>query len=290
MMVNFTKMHGAGNDFIVVDEWKGEVVPQVQKEKFVKSICDRRFGIGSDVAIFVQKSKVADVNFAYYNPDGSRAEMCGNGIRCLAKFVFEHGLIRRNVISAETRAGTKQLELTVVDGIVYEVKVDMGRPQVSRGEAQVSGDPDGKFVNQRVSVGGADYDLTAVGMGNPHTVMFCDNVDAVDVAKVGAAIRNHTPLSPKGTNVHFLQHMGGNEFRIRTFERGVEAETLACGTGICASAVAAVLNDKADMRKPILFEARGGNIKVELEGTKDDIRKAYLIGSAEEVYTGSIEL
>ncbi len=289
MPVKFTKMHGAGNDFIVVDEWPGEALPEGMKRDFVRMACDRHFGIGSDGLIFVQKSKAEDVSFVFYNPDGSRAEMCGNGIRCLAKYAFERGLVRRRRMSVETLAGAKTLELTVVGDAVAEVTVDMGRPQVRRGEAQVAGNPQEKFVSQKVAIDGGEYVITAVGMGNPHAVIFHGNVGSIEVREVGSKVRRHTTLFPNGTNVHFVEKAGDNVFRVRTYERGVEDETLACGTGICASAVAAVLNGMADMSRPLLFHARGGDVKVRLEGTPDDIRKAYLIGGAEEVFTGEIE-
>ncbi|MFH1056142.1 MAG: diaminopimelate epimerase [Candidatus Altiarchaeota archaeon] len=289
MDVKFTKMHGSGNDFIVVDEWAKEALPDGRKVAFVKMACDRHFGVGSDGAIFVQKSKKADVNFVYYNPDGSKAEMCGNGIRCLAKYVYEHGLVKKKTMTAETLTGIKSLDLTVDNSIVKEVKVDMGRPQVKRGEAQVSGDPEDTFINQIVEVGDSEYKITAVGMGNPHAIVLHQSIDAVDLTEACPKIRHYASLFPKGVNVHFIQKTGPNEFKIRTYERGVEAETLACGTGICASAVAAVLNRKADMKKQILFHAKGGDIKVELDGTPDDIQKTYLIGPAQEVYTGKIE-
>jgi len=287
MDVKFTKMHGSGNDFIVVGEWEREQVPGERKAEFVRRACDRHFGIGSDGAIFVQKSKAHDVNFVFYNPDGSKAEMCGNGIRCLAKYAFEQSLVKKMHMSAETLAGVKVLDLTVVDDSVVEVKVDMGRPQLRRSEAQITGEPDEMFVSQTVTVEGVDYVITAVGMGNPHAIIFVRDLDMVDVVRSGSAIRNHLSLFPKGTNVHFVQQVGDNEFRIRTYERGVEDETLACGTGICAAAVASVLNRKADIGKPLRFHARGGDIKVELEGTPDDIRNAYLIGPSEEAFKGT---
>jgi diaminopimelate epimerase len=288
MDVRFTKMHGAGNDFIVVDEWDCKVVPDNQKADFVRSACDRHFGVGSDGAIFVQKAAKHDVNFVFYNPDGSRAEMCGNGIRCLAKYVYEHGLVGKNPIRAESLAGERILELEVVHEEVVGVKVDMGRPQVLRGEAQVAGKPRETFIAQKVKIGKVQFTITSVGMGNPHAIMFVTGLDKIDVRGIGAAIRNHRKVFPNGTNVHFVENVRANEFRVRTFERGVEDETLACGTGICASAVAAVLNKKADMGSQILFHARGGDIRVQLEGTPNDIRKAYLIGPADSVFCGTI--
>jgi len=288
MEIQFTKMHGSGNDFILVDEWAKTIVPQADKERFVKTACDRHFGIGADGVIFLQKSKTQDLSFVFYNPDGSRAEMCGNGIRCLAKYAYEHGLVKRKRMTVETLAGIKTPEVETEDGLVTEVRVGMGRPQILRGEAQVAGRPDEPFIDENVRIGGFEYRITSVGMGNPHAIVYVDSVDQVNVDETGRRIRNHVFLFPKGTNVHFLQKVGDNEFRIRTYERGVEAETLACGTGICASAVASVLNGKADMGRPVLFHARGGDLRVELEGEQDDIQEVYLIGPVQEVFTGKI--
>jgi diaminopimelate epimerase len=287
MDVRFTKLQGSGNDFVLVDEWMGKVISDDVKGDFVRRICARHFGVGSDGAIFVSKSKVSDVDFIFYNPDGTRAEMCGNGIRCLAKYVHDAGYVKKKIMDVETLAGIKKIELVVVEDAVLEVKVDMGAPQIKRGVAQVSGNPEDTFISQRVMVHGFEYNITSVGMGNPHAVLFYDSIDYLDVKNIGSRIRHHSPLFPHGVNVHFIAPAGDNEYLIRTFERGVEDETLACGTGICASAVAAVLNGRGDISKPLLFNARGGVIKVELEGTPTDIRKAYLVGPAETVFTGS---
>jgi len=290
MDITFTKMQGSGNDFIVIDEWKGEAVPDGEREEFVRRACDRHFGVGADGAIFIRKSSKADVNFIFHNPDGSRAEMCGNGIRCLAKYAYEHGLARKDRLDVETAAGVRRLELKVEEGRVVEVKVDMGRPQVRRGEAQVAGDPDGVYIGEKTVINSFEYTITAVGMGNPHAVLFYDDVNGVDVKTVGSRIRNHRKLFPKGVNVHFVQKLKGNEFRIRSYERGVEDETLACGTGICAAAAAAALNGKADAGKPLLFHSRGGDLKVELERAGKDIKRVRLTGPAEEVFTGRMKV
>jgi diaminopimelate epimerase len=290
MEIEFTKMHGTGNDFILVDEWMQIRVPYDGKEDFVRGACTRHFGVGADGVVFIQRSDKADVNFVFYNPDGSRAEMCGNGVRCLAKYVYEHGLLTKESMDVETAAGLKHLELSVEDGVVTEVKVDMGAPQIRRGEAQVLGDPEKTFIRQKVMIHGFEYTITAVGMGNPHAVLFYDDIDSVNVREIGKRIRHYTNLFPNGVNVHLVQEAGDNEFRIRTYERGVEDETLACGTGICASAVAAVLNGKADPAQPILFHAKGGDVRVELEINGKIIEKVYLIGPAEEVYTGTMKL
>ncbi|MDD5111943.1 MAG: diaminopimelate epimerase [Candidatus Altiarchaeota archaeon] len=286
MEVCFVKMHGAGNDFILVDEWNGSIVPAGRKPSFVSKFSDRHFGVGSDGVIFAQKSKIADANFVFYNPDGGRAEMCGNGIRCFAKFLYESGHVRKQSMRLETLAGVKEAELKVRNGVVAEVSVGMGAPQIKRMDAQVLGSPSGMMIGEFVPELGVS--VTAVGMGNPHAVVFVDDVDSVDVRSVGSRIRRYKKLFPRGANAHFVQKTKENEFRIRTYERGVEDETLACGTGICASAVAAVLNKKADPKKPIILKALGGKLKVELEMEGGLITQVRLTGSAVEVFRGDI--
>jgi len=274
--IPFRKMQGAGNDFILVDEFNHILVPEEKKPEFVARICRRNFGIGADGVIFVQHSDELDAKFSFYNPDGSKAEMCGNGIRCFAKYVYEHTLLQKEKLEAETLAGKIVPELTVVDGIVTEVRVDMGRPEVG-------------FVDKEIEVDGDSYDITSVSMGNPHAVLFYDDVDAVDVAGIGRAIRNFTGKFPNGTNVHFVQKIKDNEFMIRTYERGVEGETLACGTGISASAVAIWMKKMTDSKK-IMFHARGGDLGIELEIADNKVDGVFLIGPAEDVFTGEVEL
>lgn len=288
MASSFVKMQGAGNDFILVDEWQREAVPERKKPSFVSRVSDRHFGVGSDGVIFVQKSRISDAKFVFYNPDGSRAEMCGNGIRCFAKFLYEKGYVREKRMRLETLAGMKEVELKVQKGCVTEVMVSMGKPQLKRKDAQVAGRPDCMMVGEYVP--DLSLRITAVGMGNPHAVVFVEDVDAVDVVGLGRRVRHYKKLFPNGTNVHFVQKTKGNEFRVRTYERGVENETLACGTGICASAVAAVLNKKADPKKPVIFHARGGKLKVEFKMNKGEINKVYLTGQAVEVFTGTINI
>jgi len=283
MIIPFIKMHGAGNDFIVVDESRKVLIPKDDKPSFVKRVSDRHFGVGSDGVIFVQRSGECDARFIFFNPDGSLAEMCGNGVRCFAKYVYESGLARKNPLRVESSAGECLLDLSIEGDMVVEVRVDMGKPRLKRRDIPVSGDPDSDFINQRIDVGGDSYVITAVGMGNPHAVIVCEDVDDVDVVAVGGRIRRYTDLFPNGVNVSFIQNVGGNEFRIRTYERGVEDETLACGTGISASAVAAAVNEIIDPGKEVIFHALGGDLKVEL---KND--RAYLTGPVEEVFRGEL--
>ncbi|MFH1836156.1 MAG: diaminopimelate epimerase [Methanobacteriota archaeon] len=290
MKVEFTKMHGTGNDFVLVDEWDGEVISEKAKPNFVERISERHTGVGSDGVIFIQKSEGFDAKFVFYNPDGSVAEMCGNGIRCFAKYIYEKGHVEKTEMSVETSAGVKYLKLTLFNDTVEQVRVDMGAPQIKRGEAQVAGDPEDTFIDQEVIVGDTPYRLTAVGMGNPHAILFLDELDFIEVVSLGGKIRNLKRLFPNGVNVQFTSHKENNEFNIRTFERGVEDETLACGTGICAAAVAAVLNKKADPRKAVKFNAPGGRLSAELElDGEGNITKVYLVGPAIEVFKGVLK-
>lgn len=274
--IPFRKMHGTGNDFILIDEFNHILVPEDKKPEFVARICRRHFGIGADGVIFVQHSDSLDAKFSFYNPDGSKAEMCGNGIRCFAKYVYENTVLQEKTLDVETLAGKIVPELTVRDGFVTEVRVDMGQPEVG-------------FVDREVEIDGNSYNITSVSMGNPHAVLFYDDVDGVDVIGIGRMIRNFTKEFPNGTNVHFIQKINDNEFKIRTYERGVEEETLACGTGISASAVAIWLK-KLSGRKEILFHARGGDLKIELEVADNKVSRVFLIGPAEDVFTGEVEL
>jgi len=280
-------MQATGNDFILIDEFKKILIPEEDKPGFVAKISDRHFGVGSDGVIFIQKSK-NDVKLSFYNPDGTKAEMCGNGIRCCAKYVYEHGILKKKRIGVETLAGLIVAELLVESGRVREVRVDMGAPRLERVEIPVSGNPKERFIDQRVKIDGNFYRITAIGMGNPHAVIFSENLEDINVREIGKSIRDHMDLFPNGTNVHVVQKIDNNEFKIRSYERGVEDETLACGTGICASAVAAVLNKVADKKKPIRFHAMGGNLGVEFEIMNEKIKKIFLIGPAEEVFSGEI--
>jgi len=275
MKIPFTKMQGAGNDFIVVDEWSEAQMLDRDKPAFVAKACRRHFGVGADGVIFVQKSDKADAKFSFYNPDGSRAEMCGNGIRCFAKYVYEKGLVKKENMNVETLSGVKRLDLSLTNDAVSSVKVDMGVPAV-------------EFLSKEVVFDGMRAVVSSVGMGNPHAVIFVEEVEGLDVLGTGKKLRNNGELFPRGTNVHFVQKTGDNDFRIRTYERGVENETQACGTGICASAVAAALTSLADASRPMTFHARGGDLAIELKTDFANTKRVYMTGPAEEVFTGEI--
>lgn len=287
--ISFTKMHAAGNDFIVIDETSKITVPEGDKPCFVEKACKRHFGVGADGAIFIQKSSVCDLKFHFFNPDGTNAEMCGNGIRCLAKYARENGLTGKDEMMVETLAGNLTIRMAVEDGKMISSTVDMGAPRMKNKEIPVEGDPDKMSVEREIEAKGEKYEITAVSMGNPHAVIFTEDVDSLDVKKHGANIR-YSNTFPNGANAHFVEKTGENQFRIRTYERGVEDETLACGTGICASAVAAILTGKADAGENILFHSLGGDLSIKVETENQIPLRVLMSGDAETVFTGQIIL
>ena len=225
--MNFTKSHGIGNDFVVVDGFQ-ESIPEDLLPETARRLCDRHFGIGSDGLILVLPSRTATFRMRMLNPDGSEAEMCGNGIRCFAKYVFDRGLTHETQITVETLAGIMAPRLIVKDGKAQMVRVDMGEPRLQRKDIPMKGpDGDGEVVGEKIKVEGDRYDITAVSMGNPHCVIFVDNVEHFPVAKVGPKIETHN-LFPQRTNVHFVQVLNSSEIQVRTWERGAGI-TLACG-------------------------------------------------------------
>lgn len=277
MKIRFTKMHGTGNDFIIVDEFQNVLIPEKKKPEFSHKISDRHFGIGSDGVLFAQKSRTENAKMLFYNPDGSSAELCGNGIRCLAKYLYDRRIVNRKKIRVETSSGRLVPEILTERNGITDVRVDMGVPVV-------------EFVDKIIKINNNSYGITSINMGNPHAVLFPDNIENIDIRAIGSSIRNLKKLFKKGVNVHFVQKIGKNRFKIRSYERGVENETLACGTGICASGIAVVLNKLADGRKPIKFHAKGGDLIVELKIDETNrIGRVYMTGPAEEVFTGEIE-
>ncbi|ADC66224.1 diaminopimelate epimerase [Ferroglobus placidus DSM 10642] len=272
MEIKFAKMHGNGNDFVIIDEFREEVVKEEEKPKFVRAIAHRNFGIGADGVIFVQKSEVADAKFRYFNSDGSEAEMCGNGIRCFSRYVVEEGYAA-SPVRVETLAGIYELEVTKNEE-GWWVKVDMGTPKFSKDEIPTKEDVWGK----EIKIDNRSFEIYAVNTGVPHAVIFVEDFD-FDVVRTGRAIRM-SELFPEGTNVNFVKREG-NKFFVRTYERGVENETLSCGTGSVAVAAVARKLGFADDKVEIL--TRGGKLFVEFEG-----EKAYLIGGASRVADGKI--
>lgn len=278
--LKFTKMHGLGNDFIVV-EGVTHSLPELEWSEVAKGLCRRHFGVGADGLILILPSKVADFKMREFNPDGSEAEACGNGLRCFAKFVFEHGLTRRREIEVETLGGIVKPRLEVKGGKVVSVRVDMGPPRLKPEEipAKVEGE---RAVEVPIEVEGEKVRATLVSMGNPHCVLFLERVDDAPVHLLGPRLEHH-PLFPNRTNVEFVEVVSPSELRMRVWERGV-GETLACGTGACASLVAASITGRAERRAVV--HLLGGDLAV--EWAKDG--HLYLEGPSEEVFRGEVEL
>ena len=277
--MRFTKMHGLGNDYVYVDAFAEEVRDAAAVARFVS---DRRRGIGSDGLIVIHPSTRADFRMEMYNADGSRAEMCGNGIRCCAKYVYDRGHVRTKSLVAETDAGMKEMDLVVTKGKVTAVRVNMGAPILERSQIPMLG-PAGRVVAELLPVQDHAFPVTAVSMGNPHCVLFVDDVEHFPVERVGRVIET-LPVFPNRTNVEFAKVLSRTEIRQRTWERG-SGETAACGTGACAVAVAARLNGLTDAK--VTIHLTGGDLEIEWEGENAPVFKT---GPAVEVFRGEIDL
>ena len=274
-MIPFTKLHGIGNDYIYINAIKH---PVENPKKLAIAMSNRNFGVGSDGLILILPSDKADFTMRMFNADGSEAEMCGNGIRGFAKYVYDHGLTKKTTIEVETLAGIKQVRCTVKNGKVHTVTVDMGEPILIRDKIPMIGNP-GTVIEEDLHVDGVKFSITAVSMGNPHVVIYVEDVKNFPVEKYGPMIENHE-LFPKRTNVEFVQIVTGKEVIQRTWERG-SGETLACGTGASAVTVAGVLTQKTDRRLKV--HLKGGDLSI-VWNNKDN--HVYLTGTAEEVFEG----
>ncbi len=275
-MVSFTKMQGTGNDFIVIDGRENDIS---QLKKLASLMCDRHFGIGGDGLLVLLDSSNADYRMRIFNPDGSEAEMCGNGIRCFAKYLYDRRLVGAQEMVIETAAGLKKLALVVKNKKVESVVVNMGEPILQRERIPMIGEP-GMVINETLHLAdGSRFNITSLSMGNPHVVTFVEEIEKFPVEKYGLLIENHN-LFPKKTNVEFVKISGKNEVIQRTWERGT-GETLSCGTGASAATVACILN-KVSSRK-LLIHLKGGDLKTEW---REDDNCVYLSGPAEEVFRG----
>lgn len=278
--MNFTKMHGCGNDYVYVDCTKGMI--ENPGEISIK-VSHRHFGIGSDGLILICSSDVADFRMAMYNADGSEGAMCGNGIRCVAKYVYDKGLTDKKNLSIETKSGIKKLELTVEDGKVSLVKVNMGAPILKSKDIPVAVDTD-KCIDADINVDGKVYKVTCVSMGNPHAVTFIDeDVNKFPLDKIGPKFENH-PMFPDRVNTEFVQVLNRHEVNMRVWERG-SGETLACGTGTCATVVACVLNGLTE--DEITVHLLGGDILVKYDRDNDTV---WMTGPAAIAFEGTIEI
>lgn len=277
--MKFTKMHGIGNDYVYVNCFQEKVEDPNGVAKFVS---DRHFGIGSDGLILIKPSETADFEMEMYNSDGSQGSMCGNGIRCVAKYVYDYGLTDKTKFSISTKGGIKYPELTVENGKVSMVKVNMGAPDLTPANIPVVSDKD-QVVNEPVEVDGVTYHMTAVSMGNPHTVVFVDDVKDFDIEKIGPKFENH-PCFPDRVNTEFCRVIDDGTVEMRVWERG-SGETLACGTGACATAVACVLNGLT--KNKVTVKLLGGDLEIFWDR---EANLVYMNGPATTVFDGEIDL
>jgi diaminopimelate epimerase len=274
----FVKMHGIGNDYVYVDCFAHRVADPVA---LARRVSPRRTGIGSDGLILICPSTIADCRMEMYNADGSRGEMCGNGIRCVGKYVAEQGLVRANPLRVETDSGVKVLQLESRNGRVERVTVDMGAPILDGPQIPVAAE--GRVIDAPFEVGGQPYRITCVSMGNPHCVVFLPEVDALDLERLGPTFEHH-PFFPRRVNTEFIRVDGPAALRMRVWERG-SGETAACGTGACAALVAAALTDRA--ARSATLQLNGGDLEVEWRAADDHV---YMTGGAEEAFRGAIEV
>ena len=275
--MKFTKMHGCGNDYVYVNLFEEKIDDAAALS--IK-VSDRHFGIGSDGLITIGPSDKADFRMRIYNADGSEAEMCGNGIRCVAKYVYDHKLTDKTEITVESGAGIKTLQLTVENDKVTLVRVDMGEPILEAAQIPVVADAS-PVIDEPIEVCGRTWNMTCVSMGNPHAVVFIDDVANFDIEKYGPSFENHERF-PKRTNTEFVQVVSRNEAIMRVWERG-SAETWACGTGTCATVMACILNKKTDNK--VLVHLRGGDLTIEYDS---DSNHVFMTGPATEVFSGEI--
>ncbi|MBT5954987.1 diaminopimelate epimerase [bacterium] len=279
--LRFSKMHGLGNDFILIDGIN-QRIDDKDLSSLARTMCDRNFGIGADGLIIALKSDSTDIKMRVINSDGSEPEMCGNGIRCFSKFVYEKKLIEKVVFSVETLAGNMVQALIIKDGVVVSVEVDMGEPILIAKDIPVVSDTD-QAVCKPIDILGKTYEFTAVSMGNPHAVVFLDDLKTIDLEKIGPLFESHSNF-PEKINTEFVQIVNPNESILIVWERGA-GETLACGTGACASVVAGVLNKKCERK--VKVHLPGGPLMIEWQEHDNHL---VMTGPAELVFDGQIEI
>jgi diaminopimelate epimerase len=276
--MKFTKMHGCGNDYIYVNCMESMIE---NPEETAIRVSDRHFGVGSDGLILICPSKTADFRMAMYNADGSEGKMCGNGVRCIAKYVYEYGLTDKKQISIETKGGIKYLDLTVEDGKVVLVKVDMGAPILTPEQIPVKLGKE-RCVNETITVEGTEYPITCVSMGNPHAVTFVADTDSLPLEKIGPGFEHHE-VFPDRVNTEFVQVLNRKEVNMRVWERG-SGETLACGTGACATVVACVLNGKTDHE--VTVHLLGGDLFLKYDEENNTV---WMTGPAAVICDGEMD-
>lgn len=277
--MEFTKMEGCGNDYVYVN---GFTTRLENPNKVSEIVSDRHFGVGSDGLIVINPSEVADFKMSMYNADGSEGKMCGNGIRCVAKYVYDNKMTDKTTITVETLSGIKTLVLNVENETVKTVRVDMGRPVILAKEVPVISDRK-EVIDESLLVDGKEYRITCVSMGNPHAVTFVDDTDNLEIEKIGPQFENNE-IFPDRINTEFIQLIDRNTIKMRVWERG-SGETLACGTGACASVVACVLNGLTENK--VTVKLTGGDLLIEYNRDEDTV---YMTGPAKIVFTGNIEI
>ena len=277
--IEFTKMHGCGNDYIYINCFEKEID---DPEELAIALSDRHFGIGGDGLVLICRSDIADAKMRMFNMDGSEGKMCGNAIRCVAKYLYDNSLCKKDEIKIETLSGIKTLHLNTENGSVSTVKVDMGRAELDPAKipAALPGD---RIINKPLTIKGQTYNITCVSMGNPHAVVFCDDTDSIDIAGLGPCFE-YSEIFPERVNTEFVQVIGRNTIKMRVWERG-SGETLACGTGACAAAVASVLNGYCDKGQDIRVLLRGGELVINYTD-----ERVLMTGNCVKVFEGVIEV
>ena len=283
MKLNFIKMHGAGNDYVYVDGMKYQIPDE---SAATKKLSDRHFSVGGDGLIIIKKGTKADYEMVMYNADGSRGAMCGNGIRCVAKYLFDEGYTNNEKeFTIESMGAIKHIKVNVIDGKAVSARVDMGKPILKASDIPVNFDGE-KCVNQPVTFADREFNMTCVSMGNPHTVMFIDeHPSEFDLNKYGSIAEQNTSLFPDRVNAEFAKIIDRTNIEMRVYERGA-GETLACGTGACATAVSAILNGYCDNK--VTVHLLGGDLLIEWSGNEND--SVIMTGPAEYAFTGTVEI
>jgi diaminopimelate epimerase len=286
--MKFTKMQGLGNDYVYIDCFEQEIS---NKSEIAKKVSDRHFGIGGDGAIFINPSDIADCEMEMYNADGSRSEMCGNGIRCVGKYVFDNGIVNDTEISVVSMGKIKYMTLFLRDAgheeqsnngkVVDTVRVDMGEPEIIAEKVPVISKNE-TAIDEPIEVAGRAFQMTCVSMGNPHAVIFVNDVDHFDVSHIGPEFENHAAF-PNRINTEFVEIIDRNTIKMRVWERGA-GETLACGTGSCASVVACILNGLTESK--VTVKLLGGELQIEWDRSQN---RVYMTGTATTVFKGEIE-
>ena len=280
MEIKFTKMHGCGNDYVYINCFEQEIS---SPGKLSMTLSDRRYSIGGDGIILICKSEIADAKMRIFNKDGSEGKMCGNGIRCVAKYLFDNGIVKeKSGIKIETLSGVKIID--IIDNSAKEdlIKVDMGKASLNPNDLPAIFGKD-KIINEKITLGDETFNITCVSMGNPHCIIFCDEVYSAKVKEIGSKLSSHK-MFPEGVNVEFVSVVDKNNITMRVWERG-SGETLACGSGSCASVVAAVENGFCNKNEDVTVHLRGGKLVVNYTD-----EKVYLIGSAVKAFEGTIEV